>query len=300
MSALDDVGRLKESGNNRFSIHTELTALLYLGVVSCVAGVGWTIQAHFAQLGDMAILVALTVAFALALAYCFARGLPYSNALQESPEFAFDYVLYFGCLIFGVELGFIEYRFHLLQDSWDHYLLFSSILYFSLAYRFDNRFVLSLALSTLAGWFGLRIMHFGWLEASSLRPYALAYAALVWAAGDALSRAGIKRHFSETYLHVAANVALAAFTAGVIDRQASWVYAAGLALLGPATLVYGLKFRRFAFALYAIAYTYAGLSTILQRQVHFSERLFLAYDVVSGAAVVVLLIVIARKVGSEP
>src|SRR5260370_33770639 len=111
MSLLDDLARWKQSGvidpaqhdaiaavvrKERFSIYTELTALLYLGVVSCVAGVGWTIQTHFAQLGDVAILIALTAAFALALAYCFARGLPYSNGRQESREFAFDYILYFG------------------------------------------------------------------------------------------------------------------------------------------------------------------------------------------------------------
>ena len=41
----------------------------------------------------------------------------------------------------------------------------------------------ALALSTLAGWFGLRIMHLGWLTTMSLRPYALGYSALVVASG---------------------------------------------------------------------------------------------------------------------
>src|SRR3954471_671391 len=98
MSVLLDLARWKQSGaidesqyaaltalvrRDRFSIHSELTALLYLGIVSVVAGVGWTIQAHFAQLGDTAILVSLSAAFAAALGYCFMRGLSYSNALQE-------------------------------------------------------------------------------------------------------------------------------------------------------------------------------------------------------------------------
>jgi len=314
MSLLVDLRRWKESGTidesqhaaltalvrrDRFSVYSELTALLYLGVVSVVAGLCWTIQVHFAQLGDVAILVSLTAAFAGALGYCFARGLSYSNALQEQPQFAFDYVLYFGCLVFGVELGFIEYRFHLLNDSWDHYLLLSSMLYFVLAYRFDNRFVLSLALSTLAGWFGLRLMHFGWLTTMSLRPYALGYSALVLASGAAVHRAGIKRHFFETYLHVAVNVALAALVTGIFDRDAWPEYAAGLAALGAVTLLQGLKFERFAFVLYGIAYTYIGLSSALQRQFTFTMRQTMAYDVASGTAVVVLLIVLARRVRRE-
>ena len=124
------------------------------------AGLGWTIQTHFQRLGDAAILSALTFTLAGSLYYCFSRGRAYSNGRVEAPAFAFDYVLYLGCLVLGLELGYLEFRFHLLQESWDHYLLLSAGVFFLLAYRFDNRFVLSLALSTLAGWFGVRLSHF--------------------------------------------------------------------------------------------------------------------------------------------
>src|SRR5438477_7289406 len=115
MRVLDDLARWRHSGmitegqhdvlaalvrKDRFSIYTELTAILYLGVVSCVAGIGWTVQTHFARIGDTTILVILTIAFVAALGYCFVRGPSWTLEQQESPEFAFDYVLYFGCLIF--------------------------------------------------------------------------------------------------------------------------------------------------------------------------------------------------------
>src|SRR5262245_20362849 len=103
---------------DRFSVFEELNALLYLGVVSLVAGAGWTIQTHFKSLGDFAIISALAATFAACLYYCFTRGAAYSNEQQESTGFAFDYVLYLGCLMFGLELGFLEFRFHLLRDSW--------------------------------------------------------------------------------------------------------------------------------------------------------------------------------------
>ncbi len=45
---------------DRFSVFVELSTLLYLGVLSCVAGVGWTVTAYSARLGDAAILVSLT------------------------------------------------------------------------------------------------------------------------------------------------------------------------------------------------------------------------------------------------
>jgi Predicted membrane protein (DUF2157) len=281
----------------RFSVYEELNALLYFGIAAFIAGAGWTIQTHFASLGDAAILFTLTASFAGSLYYCFTRGERYSTSQQESPGFAFDYVLYFGCLMFGLELGFLEYRFHLLQDRWDHYLLLSALVYFVLAYRFDNRLVLSLALSTLAGWFGFRLFRLQWFY-ESVRVYALIYSGLVSAAGIGLFRAGVKRHFLETYFHVAVNVALAAAVAGVFDRSTSSIYFLVLLVLGGASVAAGVRFRRFAFVAYGVIYGYVGVSDFLMRGVH-EFTAVMAYVAVSSTIVIVGLVVLARRFGRE-
>jgi len=282
----------------RFSVFVELHTLLYLGVVSFVGGVGWTIQKHFEGLGDAAILSGLTLALAGSLYYCFSRGPAYSPGRVEAPGFAFDYVLYLGCLLLAVELGFLEFRFHLLQGNWDHYLLVSASVFFLLAYRFDNRFVLSLALSTLAGWFGLRLSHFPDLGGASLRATALTYGALVAATGGWLFRAGIKKHFLGAYLHVASNVMLLALLSGLFERNARELYL--LALLGVAAVAVagGLRFRRFAFVVYGVLYGYAGISARLLREVD-SFTGALAYIAVSSTMVIVSLVALARRFGRE-
>jgi hypothetical protein len=112
----------------------------------------------------------------------------------------FDYVLYLGCLIVASELAFIETRFALFGDAWDVHVLVSAALFFVAAYRFDNRFVLSLALSTLAAWFGIKLTQFGFGSAGSLRVSALVYGGLVAGMGALLRRLDIKRHFVDTHL----------------------------------------------------------------------------------------------------
>jgi hypothetical protein len=313
MSLLNDLERWQAEGTitrsqlhvlaslvrkDRFSVFEELNALLYVGVVSLVAGAGWTVQTHFASLGEVAILTALTATFGACLYYCFSRGASYSNTQKESTGFAFDYVLYLGCLMFGVELGFLEFRFHLLKDSWDHYLLLSSVLYFVLAYRFDNRLVLSLALSALAGWFGFRLFRLQWF-AGSVRVHALFYSALIAGAGAQLRRTGIKKHFFETYLHVAVHVALAALVTGVFDHSASPVYPVGLLGLGTCTAWMGLRFKRFAFVAYGVIYTYIGASERILRHVWRDTTVF-AYFAISATVVIVLLVVAARRFAREP
>ena len=283
---------------DRFSVFLELNAILYLGVLAFVAGVGWTIEAHFARLGDAAILSALTLIFGFSLYYCFSRALPYAAGRVESSGFAFDYVLYLGCLVFAIELGYVESQFHLLQASWDSYLLLSAIVFFVLAYRFDNRFVLSLALSTLAGWFGLRLSGFPDTVGPSLRTIGLVYGGLVAIAGIALYKANVKKHFLEAYLHVAANVLFITLASALVDRRADLLYLAGLLALSGVAIALGVRFKRFAFVAYGVVYGYIGISARLLRGVDTLTGA-LAYVAISSTAVIVTLIVIARRFGRE-
>src|SRR5262249_35079373 len=153
-----------------------------------------------------------------------------------------------------------------------------------LAYRFDNRLVLSLALSTLAGWFGFRLFRFQWFG-GSLRVDALIYSAIIAAAGAAFHRADIKKHFLESYLHVAVNVALAASVTGVFDASTSGLYLVVLLGLAGAAIGGGLHFRRFAFVVYGVVYSYVGISDQLLRRVHDDAMIF-GYFAVSATVVI--------------
>jgi hypothetical protein len=284
--------------NDRVSVFVELNALLYLGVLSFVAGVGWTVSTYSARLGDVAIVSFLAGVICWSLYYCFVRAHPYAHTQMESPSLAFDYVLYLGCLMFAVELGYLQSQFHLFERDWDHSLLLASAVFFGLAYRFDNRLVLSLALSSLAGWFGVRVSHFGLLLGGSLRTWALAYGGLVAVAGVALHRAGIKRHFLEAYLHIAANVLFIALLSGVGSDTDWLIYLIALLGLAGLTIVEGVRFRRFAFVAYGVVFGYAGISIRLIRELQ-SFTSNLAYVAVSGTIVIVALVVLARGFGRE-
>ncbi len=285
--------------NDRFSVFVELNTLLYLGVLSFVAGVGWMVATYSARLGDAAILSSLAFVFGWSLYYCFARALPYSHHRVEHPGLAFDYVLYLGCLVFAIDLGYLDARVHPFQHDWDNSLLLASAVFFALAYRFDNRFVLSLALSSLAGWFGVRVSRFGLVPGGSLRVYALAYGGVVAGAGTSLYFAGIKKHFLEAYLHIAANVLFMALLSGIGSRDSDGlVYLLGLLGLAALAIVEGVRFRRFAFVVYGVLFGYAGISFRMLRDIG-SFTSALAYLVVSGTIVIVTLVLVARRFGRD-
>jgi hypothetical protein len=281
----------------RFSIYVELNALLYIGVVSIVAGLGWTFRDYVVNLGDAAILSILGLLMAAALGYCFVKGPAYTREEVESTSFGFDYVLYFGCLVLSATLAFIETRFAVFH-GWDTHLLIAALVFGGLAYRFDNRFDLSLALSTLAGYLGLKISDFDTLDSDRLRFAGFLYGAFLVGVGVLLHRQRIKAHFLEVYVQLGANALLMAAISGVLEPGSGWAYLVVLLVLAGAAIYFGVYYRRFAFVTYGTLYGYAGLGARLL-DVLGGITIGLAYFVVTGSLVVIFLVVVARRFGRD-
>jgi hypothetical protein len=281
-----------------FSLFLELNILLYAGILAFVGGLGWTVSTWSQQLGDVLVLTLLSTMLAACFWYCFSRAPAWAPGETPSPSLVFDYVLYLGSLIWSVELAYLETRFHMLAGQWDLYLLATAGLFFFLAYRFDNRFVLSLALSSLAGWFGLTISHWPSNQDAEYRQYAILYSLVTGGAGAALKQRGLKPHFFGTYLNVAANVLFWAVLSGVFNREDYGVWLLFLLAACGASLAWGLARRQFSFVAYAAVYGYVGVSSILIRDMHNGTSL-LSYFFVTGIAMLVMLVLIARRFGRE-
>ena len=278
------------------SLFLELNVLLYAGVLAFVGGLGWTVSTWSQQLGDVLVLTVLSTLLAASFWYCFSRAPAWSPAETPAPNPIFDYVLYLGGLIWSLELAYIENHFHVLSGQLDLYLLATAGLFFFLAYRFDNRFVLSLGLSSLAGWFGLTISHWTAHADAAYRQYALLYCLLVGVAGALLQRRGLKPHFFGTYLNIVANVLFWAVLSGVFDRQDYGLWFLGLLIACGASLAWGLTRRQFVFVAYAAVYGYVGVSSLFLRGVTDTSAV-LSYFVVSGVAMLVVLVQIGRRFG---
>ena len=279
-----------------FSLFLELNILLYAGVLVFVGGLSWTVSTWSQQLGDVLVLTILSASLTVCFWYCFSRAPDWSAAETPAPNMIFDYVLYLGSLTWSIELAYVENHFHLLSGQWDLYLLATAGFYFFLAYRFDNRFVLSLALSSFAGWFGFTISHWPSHQNAEYRRYALLYSLIVGIAGALLKQRGLKPHFFGTYQNIAANVFFWAVLSGVFNRGGYDVWLLALFAAAGSSLVWGLRRRQFAFVAYAAVYGYLGVSSVLVQE-FIGESAVLGYFVVTGIAMLVVLVQIARRFG---
>lgn len=292
----DQLGAL--ASRRRLSVFVELNALLYLGVIAFAGGLAWTARTYSERWGDLALLLPATALAIGCFAWVFAKAPAYSTDRVASPSLAFDYVLYLGCLVLGVELGYVQYRFPALQAQWDLLLLASAAVYLTAAYRFDNRFVLSLGIATLGGWFGVRMSRLDWLDAASTRLVTLAYGLVVAAIGGAAWQLRLKRHFLDAYLQVAALVVLATLTWSVLDADGLSPWLLAVVLASALSIAGGVRFRHFSFVLYGAFAAYVSVSRVMLPHVPGVEAGFF-YVVVSAALMVLALVALSRRIGRQ-
>jgi hypothetical protein len=278
-----------------FSVHQELRFFLYTGILMIITGAGLTIKQYFTNLGDIAIISALTLCFAAAFLYCFIKAKPFSTDEVPSPNIAFDYILFFGCAFFSMDIAYIETQFHLLGDQWNNYLLISTALFFFLAYRFDNRLVLSLALSTLATWFGFTLSEYRFAFEKYYREYAIAYGILVLLLGGLLYRLQTKKHFFDIYLNFAVHFLCIALLSGIAQYKIFSLYFPALILACAALVFYSVKVRKFLYMLYAVIYGYIGISIVIVEQFFRSTFFVLTYFILTSLLVIGAIFIISRK-----
>jgi len=267
----------------------ELHALLYLGAVLILAGVGAAVQGHLDALGPMAILTALGFVSAACVLYCFRSGRPFAPARVESPNVAFDYVLYLGIGVAGIFVGYLESQFHLLGDWWDLYLFFAGLACLGLAYRFDNRLALSTGLVNLAGWAGVRLSRWD-VPTLGVRAAAIALGAALIGLGETSRRSGVKPHFEDTYQRFGVHLVLLALLFGVrgFESPDLWLL---LAACGALATVSSRR-RKFEVFAAAVVYAYIGAMVALLREMRGDAEL---WTVVLTSACVIGVLLWARR-----
>lgn len=275
----------------RLPLGRELRALFYLGAVLVLLGVGASVKSHLADLGPMTILTALGAASAACLAYCFRSGRPFDLERVEQPGVAFDYLLYLGVGLAGIFVSYLEWKWRLLGDWWDLYLFFAGLACAALAYRFDNRLVLSVALVNWAGWIGVRFRRW---EAPVLgvRAAAFALGAVLIGLAVASRRGRVKAHFEDSYLRFGAHLLLLSLFYGASRLNAPdlWLLLAACGALA----AWSARLRRFEVFAAAVAYAYLGALRALLREFHDGDLTLWAV-VLSSACVVGLLLWARRR-----
>ena len=263
-----------------FSLHYELRALLYLGSVLLVGGLGVLIYENRDSLGQEVITALITGLMAASFAYAARHRPAFTWGEAPRTSIAADYLLLLGCLLFLVLEGYVQYAYGVFGTRYGLATLLPAALFFALAYRYDHRGVLSMAITALAAWVGVSVAPLAmfqnpdYLQAVLSRP-ALGLGVALVAAGLASERWRLKAHFAYTYLLLGSNLALLAATSLFFERTGLAAVSCWLLVLGIcAGLVwYARRTQSYLFLLLAVAYGYVLTTTGLYRSLERNDFL---------------------------
>ena len=249
-----------------FSLHYELRTLLYVGVTLLAGGLGALVYQHLDSLGHGVIIAGIALAMSAAFAYAERHRAAFTWGEAPRTSIAADYLLLLSCLLFLVLEGYLQAQYQLFGTRYGLPTVLPALLFLGLAYRFDHRGVLSLAITALAAWVGVSVAPLAVFGRDSWLGGALSIPALLLGLG--LVAAGLlsefldrKRHFAFTYLGLGSNVALLAAT-WVLFHTKEVVSLPLLLILGlSAGLVWhARRTQSYLFLVLSVAYSYVAIT----------------------------------------
>jgi hypothetical protein len=255
-------------------------------------GVGILVAKNLDRIGVVAVALVIGAAAAACYAWAFWKR-------TRAASLADDYVLLLGALLLSADVGFVEHTWHLLGRNWNQYLLLLAIVHAGTAYWFDSRLILSVSLTSLAAWFGIRRdleTLFDGTGETALRALMCAATVFAWRYADAMHRE--RRTFEAVFDHFATNLAFWGALILTFEKPTHWVGGVLAITFAGVSLALGLQKRHEMFVIYAWVYGLIAVNALLFASMdHVLATLF---AIVSTFGVIVGLFVIHTRMTAPP
>lgn len=162
-----------------FSLRSELLLVIYFSVILFTSGIGVIIYNNIDTIGHLAIIIANFIFMLVCFYFSFKKAKGYANdqVLFDNP--LYDYLVLTGSLLACTFLGYINFQYEVFDESYAYVSLISAILCFFVAYYFDNRIVLSVAITSLATFIGITITPERFFQNEVYSSLELTYSGLV-------------------------------------------------------------------------------------------------------------------------
>lgn len=248
------------------SLHWDLRSLLYSGILMLATGIGILIYKNIDAIGHLTVVVVTGLLSAICIGYCIKKSAPYGRYKVESPNLWFDYILLLGCLLMVTFLGYLQFRFHVFGMRWGLATFVPMVLLFGMAYYFDHKGVLSLAITAMGAWLGVAVDPVKFIRSDNLGDESYITSGVIL--GVVLSimyvisgRVNVKSHFSLTYKNFGIHVLMIALICGMLNGKNDvfwWLLV--LAVVAVWHFMESIRDASFYFLLFTVLYSYIGLS----------------------------------------
>jgi hypothetical protein len=285
--------------NKIISVFNELRLMLYLGIMLLSTGVGYFAYQNMGKFGHVSSMLLLLAGIIVCFFYILKYTPAYSNAEVSVTHPYYDYLLILVSLLIIGLFGYIQVYFNLVHLLLNWSTLISAVILLFMAYRFDNRGLLSMGVTALSATFGIVISPVNWTKGEWLPSLNLYNTAILLGVafiliGQISQLKKIKSHFRFTYQNIGLLIFYIGCIAAIFDSNYSILYAFLLLFSSCAVIYYSWKYKEFLFFLYSSISGYIALSYLLIKLIENSHSdayiLLIYYFPVSCVGYILFLI----------
>lgn len=140
-----------------FSLHNELLSFLYISILLFTSGIGILIYKNIDTIGHLAILASNFIIMIICFYFSLKKVKPWNKkeVLFDNP--LYDYIVLLGSILATIFIGYLQFQYSIFGTDYKFVSLISAFFCFGFAYYFDNKTVLSIALTALTTFIGITL-----------------------------------------------------------------------------------------------------------------------------------------------
>ncbi|MBP1221576.1 DUF2157 domain-containing protein [Flavobacterium sp. 1355] len=255
-----------------FSLNAELKMFLYLSVLLFTSGIGILIYENIDTIGHVAILSLLLIVTIACFYFCFKNSVGFrkSETTFESP--VLEYLVLLANILTCIFIGYLQFQYKPFGTHYGLATLIPTIVSFICAYYFDNKSVLTIAITGLAAYVGLSVTPQDVFNNDLYLNQSLSFSAIMLGVLLILwtfysDKIALKTHFKLIYLTFSLHIiSIASITNMVNEYDGFWLLFSAI-LAGSCYYFYKASYGLKAISLYVfmILYAYIGINIFLFR-----------------------------------
>lgn len=260
---------------NIFSLHSELRFLLYLSIVLFTSGIGILIYQNIDTIGHIAILSLLLIVTVICFYLCFKKSDGFKKEETVFKDPIYDYLVLAANILSCTFIGYLQSQYHPFGTNYNIATLIPTVISFFCAYYFDNKSVLTIAITGLAAFIGLSVSPQDLLNNETYATAILSYSGLLlgftlilWTIYS--SKIELKKHFNLIYLTFSLHLI---GIACVINLFKEYWFAFVIALALSSLYFYKISYQINSISLFVfnIVYSFIGFNLLLFKIFEFFE-----------------------------
>lgn len=287
--------------NKIISLFFELRLILYVGILLFTGAVGYLAYQNMGSIGHLTMMLLIATGIFFCFRYIKIHALPFSNLEVTVEHRFFDYLLLLSALLIISLLTYVQVYFEIVQYmlNTSSYLTAGILLF--MAYRYDNRALLSMGITAIAAAVGISITPIDWVKGDWFAndelyvTYMLLGLVLI-SFGELTYRKGIKKHFRFLLQNFGLILFYLGCSTAMFDSDQELLFAIICTVSALAASYISWHRREFVLFLYSNIAAYTASTYLLVKLINYGEGLiFIIYYIPFSCILYTTLLIQNKK-----